>query len=42
MKKDTEYNQLMISLFSFLVDIYDISTAIIILYQVNKLRGGKI
>ena len=42
MKKDTEYNQLMISLFSILVDIYDISIAIIILYKVNKLRGGKI
>lgn len=39
MKKDIEYNQLMISLFSILVDIYDVSTAIIILYEVNKKRG---
>lgn len=42
MKKNTEYNQLMIGLFSILVDIYDIDTAIIILYEVNKSRGVKI
>lgn len=42
MKKDNEYNQLMISLFSILVDIYDVSIAIIILYEFNKLRGVKI
>lgn len=42
MKKDIEYNQLMISLFSILVDIYDIDYAIIILYEINKKRGVKI
>lgn len=42
MKKDIEYSQLMISLFSILVDIYDVNTAIIILYEINKKRGVKI
>ena len=42
MKKDTEYNQLMISLFSLLVDIFDVSTAIFFLNEVNKKRGVKI
>ena len=42
MKKDIEYNQLMLSLFAILIDIYDIDKAIIILYQVNKQRGVKI
>lgn len=42
MKKDIEYNQLMISLFSILVDIYDVNTAIIMLYEINKKRGVKI
>lgn len=42
MKKDIEYSQLMISLFSILVDIYDVNTAIIILYVINKKRGVKI
>lgn len=42
MKKDIEYSQLMISLFSILVDIYDVNTAIIILYSINKQRGVKI
>ena len=42
MKKDVEYNQLMIALFSILVDINDINSAIIILYESNKKRGVKI
>lgn len=42
MKKDIEYSQLMLSLFSILVDIYDVNTAIIILYRINKQRGVKI
>lgn len=42
MKKDIEYSQLMISLFSMLVDIYDVDYAIILIYKINKLRGVKI
>lgn len=42
MKKDIEYNQFIIALFSILVDIYDVDSAIIILYEVNKKRGVKI
>lgn len=42
MKKDIEYNQLMLALFSILIDIYDINTAILIIYNVNKKRGVKI
>lgn len=42
MKKDIEYKQLMISLFSILIDIYGIDSAIILLYEINKKRGVKI
>lgn len=42
MKKNIEYNQLMLALFSILIDIYDVNTAILILYHVNKERGVKI
>lgn len=42
MKKDNEYNELLISLFSYLVDIYDVKTAIVILYKINELRGIRI
>lgn len=42
MKKDIEYNQLMLSLFATLIDIYGVDYAIILIYKVNKLRGVKI
>lgn len=42
MKKDIEYKELMIGLFSILIDIYDIDKAIILLYEFNKMRGKKI
>lgn len=42
MKNDFEFKQCMVALFSILVDIYDMQTAIIILYEVNKSRGVKI
>lgn len=42
MKKDIEYNQLMVSIFPILVDMYGVDLAIIILYKINKTRGVKI
>ena len=41
-KGNFDYNICMLSLFRILIDIYDFDTAIILLYEVNKLRGKKI
>lgn len=42
MKKNIQYKDLMIGAFAVLLDIYDVETAIVILYEINKCRGRKI
>lgn len=39
---DISYEDTLIFIFKKLIDIYGIDNAIIILYQINSLRGAKI
>lgn len=41
-KNDLSYEDLIISTFKILIDIYGVDKAIILIYGINKLRGVKI
>lgn len=41
-KNDLSYEDLIISTFKILIDIYGVDKAIILIYEINKLRGVKI
>lgn len=41
-KNDLSYEDLIITTFKILIDIYGVDKAIILIYEINKLRGVKI
>lgn len=41
-KNDLSYEDLIITTFKILIDIYGVDKAIIFIYEINKLRGVKI
>ena len=41
-KDDLSYEDLILNIFKIFIDIYGVDNAIILIYQINKLRGGKI
>lgn len=41
-KSDLSYEDLIITTFKILIDIYGVDKAIILIYEINKLRGVKI
>ena len=41
-KDDLSYEDLILNIFKIFIDIYGVDNAIILIYQINKLRGVKI
>ncbi len=41
-KNDLSYEDLIVSIFKILIDIYGVDNAIIFIYEINKLKGVKI
>lgn len=39
---DVEYKKIIIRMFEYLIDFYDVDKAILILYELNKKRGQKL
>lgn len=41
-KNDLSYDDLIITIFKILIDIYGVDKAIILIYEINKVKGVKI
>ena len=39
---DLSYEDLILTIFKFYIDIYGIDRAIILIYEINKLKEGKV
>ena len=41
-KDDFSYEDLILAIFKILIDIYGVDKAIILIYEINKIKGEKI